>query len=263
VPPTAAVKRSPGTSSAPPNQPRFQDFLRYAADVSRSAPGGVLHSTTRGAVFGARCAASTPAAAASITTRSISRFITPRALSRPHVNEEARPRFPTPAAGMSKPLQCPARSRHATRMENPLPRPATPPLPADPSLARRTGVAGSAHAEPLRGSRARPWPQPSFATPSEPLEALQHRVSRTWSPVSHLNAVLNSDALRSAYTHAALCCPPTYRLAQSGRVPAYRTSAAGKVRARPVQRHVIEHAMRDFRLSGVGLPAQAARSAQS
>ena len=38
---------------------------------------------------------------------------------------------------------------------------------------------------------------PTFATVVEPLEELQHRVSRTWSPVSHLNAVLNSDALRA------------------------------------------------------------------
>src|SRR6185437_14074565 len=41
--------------------------------------------------------------------------------------------------------------------------------------------------------------KPTFATVVEPLEELQHRVSRTWSPVSHLNAVLNSDALRAGY----------------------------------------------------------------
>jgi oligopeptidase A len=41
--------------------------------------------------------------------------------------------------------------------------------------------------------------KPTFATVIEPLEELQHQVSRTWSPVSHLNAVLNSDALRAGY----------------------------------------------------------------
>src|ERR1700736_40808 len=47
-------------------------------------------------------------------------------------------------------------------------------------------------------------PLPTFATLVEPLQELQHRVSRTWSPVSHLNAVLNSDALRTGYN----ACPP-------------------------------------------------------
>src|ERR1700726_3392753 len=45
---------------------------------------------------------------------------------------------------------------------------------------------------------------PTFATLIEPLEELQHRISRTWSPVSHLNAVLTSDAARPGYN----ACPP-------------------------------------------------------
>src|SRR5262249_12587777 len=32
-----------------------------------------------------------------------------------------------------------------------------------------------------------------------PLEEMQHRLSRTWSPIGHLNGVANSDALRAAY----------------------------------------------------------------
>ena len=32
-----------------------------------------------------------------------------------------------------------------------------------------------------------------------PLEQLSHRLSRTWSPISHLNGVLNSDELRASY----------------------------------------------------------------
>ena len=46
--------------------------------------------------------------------------------------------------------------------------------------------------------------RPTFATVVEPLEELQHQVSRTWSPVSHLNAVLNSDALRAGYNWLAV-----------------------------------------------------------
>ena len=52
-------------------------------------------------------------------------------------------------------------------------------------------------------------PHPTFATVVEPLEELQHRSARTWSPVSHLNAVLNSEALRAATTPVCRCCPPT------------------------------------------------------
>ena len=32
-----------------------------------------------------------------------------------------------------------------------------------------------------------------------PLEEMQHRLARTWSPVGHMNGVVNSDELRAAY----------------------------------------------------------------
>ena len=40
---------------------------------------------------------------------------------------------------------------------------------------------------------------PKFETLVEPLEELQHRLSCAWSPVSHLNGVLNNEALRERY----------------------------------------------------------------
>jgi oligopeptidase A len=97
--------------------------------------------------------------------------------------------------------------------------------------------------------------RPTFANVVEPLEELQHRVSRTWSPVSHLNAVLNSDALRTGY-NACLPLLSAYQtdLAQSEPLyRAYRTIAEQGTALGPVQRQVIEHALRDFRLAGVGL----------
>src|SRR5579864_4131844 len=122
------------------------------------------------------------------------------------------------------------------------------------------------HVEPgvrelLESSRARiselaALQKPTFATVVEPLEELQHRVSRTWSPVSHLNAVLNSDALRSGY-NACLPLLSAYQtdLAQSEPLyRAYKTIAEQEGAALgPVQRQLIEHALRDFRLAGVGL----------
>ncbi len=100
--------------------------------------------------------------------------------------------------------------------------------------------------------------KPTFATVVEPLEDLQHSVSRTWSPVSHLNAVLNSDALRVGY-NACLPLLSAYQtdLSQSEKLyRAYRTIAEQEgASLGPVQRQVIEHTLRDFRLAGVGLDA--------
>jgi oligopeptidase A len=101
--------------------------------------------------------------------------------------------------------------------------------------------------------------KPSFASVVVPLEDLQHQVSRTWSPVSHLNAVLNSDALRAGY-NACLPLLSAYQtdLAQSEPLyRAYRTISEQEGAALgPVQRQVIEHALREFRLAGVGLPPE-------
>ena len=100
---------------------------------------------------------------------------------------------------------------------------------------------------------------PTFASVVEPLEELHHRISRTWSPVSHLNAVLNSEALRAGY-NACLPLLSAYQtdLSQSELLyRAYRHIAEREHAALgPVQRRVIEHAVRDFRLAGVGLPAE-------
>jgi oligopeptidase A len=98
----------------------------------------------------------------------------------------------------------------------------------------------------------------TFASVVEPLEELQHRVARTWSPVSHLNAVLNSEALRAAYN---TCLPllSAYQTDLAQSEPLHRAYRAIEEREGaaldPVQRRVLEHALRDFRLAGVGLGA--------
>jgi oligopeptidase A len=98
----------------------------------------------------------------------------------------------------------------------------------------------------------------TFATVVEPLEELQHRVARAWSPVSHLNAVLNSEPLRTAYN---TCLPllSAYQTDLAQSEPLHRAYRAIEEREGaaldPVQRRVLEHALRDFRLAGVGLGA--------
>jgi len=102
-------------------------------------------------------------------------------------------------------------------------------------------------------------PHPTFANTVLPLEQLSHRLSRTWSPISHLNGVLNSEELRASY-NACLPLLSNYwtDLAQSESLfRAYNTIAANESdRLDPAQRRVIERALEDFRLAGVGLPAE-------
>ena len=90
------------------------------------------------------------------------------------------------------------------------------------------------------------------------LEAIEDRLSQAWSPVSHMNAVVNSDALRQAY-NAVLPKLTQYHteLGQNEALfNAYRALAEGDGFAaleRP-QQTLIEQALRDFRLSGIDLP---------
>ena len=91
----------------------------------------------------------------------------------------------------------------------------------------------------------------------EPLESLNDRLNKAWSPVGHLNSVMNSDALREAY-NACLPLLSEYHteLGQNEALySAYRSIAEGSEfgTLHEAQRKIIENALRDFRLSGVAL----------
>ncbi|MCS3456997.1 oligopeptidase A [Aeromonas sp. BIGb0405] len=93
-----------------------------------------------------------------------------------------------------------------------------------------------------------------------PLEEVNDRLARIWSPVSHLNAVMNSEALRAAHD---ACLPllsefQTYVGQHEGLYQAYRELAQSDdfPRLGAAQRKEIENTLRDFRLSGIGLPAE-------
>ena len=90
-----------------------------------------------------------------------------------------------------------------------------------------------------------------------PLEEMDDRISRAWSPVGHMNSVVNSDALREAYN---ACLPKLSEYAtemgqHKGLYQAYRQIADGKEYARldTAQKKTIDNALRDFRLSGIEL----------
>jgi oligopeptidase A len=92
----------------------------------------------------------------------------------------------------------------------------------------------------------------------EPLDDANERLSRAWAQVSHLNAVMNSPALRDAY-NAALP-RVTQFFAEQGQdqrlhagFKALRAAPAFAQASRARQRH-IDNELRDFRLGGAELP---------
>jgi len=90
-----------------------------------------------------------------------------------------------------------------------------------------------------------------------PLEDMMDRLSAIWSPVSHMNSVVNSDALRKAYNTCLDQLSEYYtELGQNNKLfLAYRQIAEGGAykNLNQIQKKVIENELRDFRLSGIGL----------
>jgi oligopeptidase A len=100
---------------------------------------------------------------------------------------------------------------------------------------------------------------PTFASLVIPVEELSHRLGRVWSPIGHLNAVANSAAMREAYNECVpLLTAYSSELGQNAELQAayaYVLEHEGDT-LDPVQRKVVENALRDFRLAGVDLPTE-------
>lgn len=91
------------------------------------------------------------------------------------------------------------------------------------------------------------------------LDEMGARLGQAWGPVSHLNAVCNSPELRSAY-EACLPKLSAYWTEIGQNQPlfqAYQQLASSPAAAGfdVAQTTILEHALRDFRLSGIDLPA--------
>ena len=98
---------------------------------------------------------------------------------------------------------------------------------------------------------------PSWQSLIIPMEELDASIHQVWSPVSHLNSVMNSDELRVAYN---ACLPKlsefSTELGQNEALyKAYKTLADSEqyLTLDVAQKKVIDNAVRDFRLSGVEL----------
>ena len=90
------------------------------------------------------------------------------------------------------------------------------------------------------------------------LDEMNARLGRAWSPVSHLNAVCNSPELRSAYEACLPKLSAYYTELGQNRAlfEAYKALAEGPAAAgfEVAQKTILEHSLRDFRLSGIDLP---------
>ena len=92
----------------------------------------------------------------------------------------------------------------------------------------------------------------------EPLEDADDRLGRMWSPVSHMNSVVNSDELRDAYNN---CLPllSEYSTEMGQNVELYEAYQSIKdspefSKLDEAQKKIINNALRDFHLSGIDLP---------
>ena len=93
----------------------------------------------------------------------------------------------------------------------------------------------------------------------QPIEEMEDELAQAWSPVSHLNSVRNSDAMREAYN---ACLPllseySTWMGQHTALCDAYQQIAdsADFTELSTARRKTIDNALRDFRLAGVSLPA--------
>ncbi|MGB0205177.1 MAG: oligopeptidase A [Neptuniibacter sp.] len=99
--------------------------------------------------------------------------------------------------------------------------------------------------------------EPTWDSLVAPLEEMNDRLSKAWSPVSHMNAVVNSDELRDAYN---ACLPKlsqywTEMGQNQGIYGAFEklSESSGFASLTEAQQKVVKNTLRDFRLSGIAL----------
>jgi len=101
---------------------------------------------------------------------------------------------------------------------------------------------------------------PTWQSLMQPMETMEERIGRVWGPVSHLNSVCDSDALRPIHQQCLMKLTAYQaELAQNEALyAAIKALREGPEFARLAddQQQMIEYALRDFRLSGAELPKE-------
>lgn len=102
--------------------------------------------------------------------------------------------------------------------------------------------------------------QHTWASLITPLEDADDRLNKAWAPVSHMNAVVNSEALREAHDSclALLSEYGTFVGQHEGLYRAYKgyAESAEFKQLSVAEQRVITETLKDFRLSGVALPVE-------
>ena len=101
-------------------------------------------------------------------------------------------------------------------------------------------------------------PEPDFESLVVPIELMEHELGRVWSPVTHLQSVLGSQEWREAYNKALpLLTEHGTEMLQNVRLQrAYAdVGQALTAGANESRRSAVDHALRNFHLAGVDLPA--------
>ena len=90
-----------------------------------------------------------------------------------------------------------------------------------------------------------------------PMESIGDRLDRAWSPISHINSVMNSDEVRSAYNS---CLPllSKYGTEMGQHQGLYQAivslnDKADELNLDKIQRKILSDDLRDFKLSGIAL----------
>lgn len=101
---------------------------------------------------------------------------------------------------------------------------------------------------------------PTWETFAAPLEAVSDRLSKAWSPVSHLNSTMNTPELREAYQSCLekLSAFSTWVGQHEGLFHGWQALKEGDawMMLDAAQQRTVDNALRDFRLAGVDLPAE-------
>lgn len=91
----------------------------------------------------------------------------------------------------------------------------------------------------------------------KPMEAISDRLDRAWSPISHMNAVVNNDEIRDAY-NACLPLLSEYGTEMGQNSDLFQaiqnlSNKSEELKLDDIQKKILKDDLRDFKLSGVAL----------
>lgn len=90
----------------------------------------------------------------------------------------------------------------------------------------------------------------------EPLEDMENKLHKFWSPIAHIHAVVNSSGLRQCYAN---CLPKlsAYEMSISQNEKLYKAiKGLNQAELNSIQKKIVQDTLLDFKLSGVNLSSE-------